>query len=291
MSLKMPPAGFVEIRDSGVCVWVREGFSFLFDPAGNMRKDRPVCTVVPGATFRGRAELKRISLGSAGPPCGLVRHYRRGGLMENLLKDCYLGRGRFRRELRVTEWARTSGVPTANVIALRTERAGMWVYRADLVTREIETALDLDAFMKAARNPGRPRGAGPWKARAVSLVASLVRTMHDAGLYHADLNMKNILLQGEGDMLRSYIIDLDKARVIMPLKGRRRLSNLTRLYRSLEKLGYAGGEISLRDMARFVKVYCWGDRRLEAACRKRIRRVPFSLRVHRFFWRLAGRGV
>jgi tRNA A-37 threonylcarbamoyl transferase component Bud32 len=278
------PAGFKEIRVGGVRVWVKDGFSFLFDLSGNLRKDRPVCPEKSGSVYRGRAAMKRISLGADGPPCGLVRHYRRGGLIQKLMRDYYLGSERFRREVWVTEWARMNGVSSVNIIALRTERAFPGIYRADLMTREIENAMDLDAFL---REPGGD-GTGPWKKRAVSIVAALVRKMHDAGLYHADLNLKNILVRGERDTLESYVIDLDKARVIRPLSNRKRLNNITRLYRSLEKFGFFGRAVSLRDLARFLKVYCRGDRKLEAACRKRIRKAPVSLRVHRFLWRLSG---
>jgi tRNA A-37 threonylcarbamoyl transferase component Bud32 len=281
------PAGFLEIRAGNVQVWVREGFSFLFDRSGNLRAERPSCTVNRDTPYRGRAEIQRISLGGRGRPCGLVRHYRRGGFLERLLRDRYLGRKRFFRELLVTEGARLRGIPTVDVLALRTDRVGLGFYRADLVTREIERAQDLDAVLKNNPGTGGPSLGMGWKSGAVSCVAGLVREMHDAGLFHADLNLKNILLREEGNGLKSFVIDLDKAKWISSLGKRHRMKNLLRLYRSLEKLGFAGGQVTVRDVARFVRVYCRGDRELAEACRKRMRRVPLSLRIHRFFWRLS----
>jgi len=273
----------------GVRLWVREGFAFLFDASGTLREGPALCGPGAAGAYRGRAAVKRVSLGGGGAPFGLVRHYRRGGLLAGLLKDRFLGRARFCREVRVTELARRNGVPTVDILALRTERAGPGLYRADLVTQEIERARDLDAVLREARNAG-PGAPAAWMGRAVSAVASLVRTMHDAGVLHADLNLKNILLRGlERGSPEGFVIDLDKSRVIRPLGARDRLRNLTRLYRSLEKLGHAGSAVSLREMARFVKVYCRGDRGLEHACRRRIRRPPLSLWMHRFFWR-RGRG-
>jgi len=284
------PAGFGEIRAGNVRVWVREGFAFLFDQTGTMKGDRPACPVPQDTEYRGRAEMIRVSLGSSGPPCGLVRHYRRGGLFQHLLRDWYLGEARFRREVSVTEHARLKGVPTVEVLALRTERVVPGVYRADLMTREIEKALDLDAFLKRARKQGRP-GFEKEMAFSLPLVAGVVRKMHDTGLFHADLNLKNLLLRGDASTRECFVIDLDKARFLpAPLDRRRRLKNLLRLYRSLEKLGFAGGKgLGLRDLLRFARSYCRGDRKLMAACRQRIRKVPWSLRIHRFFWRLSGR--
>ena len=39
--------------------------------------------------------------------------------------------------------------------------------------------------------------------------------MHREGVYHADLNLKNILLRVENGAAVSYIIDYDKARLFL----------------------------------------------------------------------------
>lgn len=291
MRRRGPPAGFAVLRAGTVQVWVRQGYAFLFDRAGDLRADRPVCTGKAGPAHRGRAEMKRVSLGPAGPPCGLVRHYRRGGLLEHLFRDWYAGRGRFCREVTVTERARAEGLPTVEVLALRTERVLPGVYRADLMTREIDRATDLAAFLGTALKQDR-RQAVLDMQDAVPRVAGVVRGMHDAGLFHADLNLKNLLLRGDPPARECFVIDLDKARFLpAPLDRGRRLRNLLRLYRSVEKLGFAGGAgVSLREIVRFARCYARGDRELMAACRRMMRRPPFSLKVHRFFWRLSGRG-
>jgi len=281
------PAGFSEIRAGNVQIWVRVGYGFLFRSAGRMVTDRAVCAGTGAPVHRGRADVRRVSLGPAGPPCGLVRHYRRGGLLERVLRDGYLGRGRFCREVRVTEQARAAGLPTVEVLALRTERVLPGFYRADLVTREIEHAPDLAALLDRILKRDRTRAVRE-VAGTVPAVAGVVRSMHDAGLFHADLNLKNLLVRGEAPDRECFVIDLDKARFLpAPLDRRRRLSNLLRLYRSLEKLGLAGvGGVPLREVVRFARSYCRGDRDVMAACRRMIRRPPLSLRMHRFLWRL-----
>jgi tRNA A-37 threonylcarbamoyl transferase component Bud32 len=287
MNPKAPPAGFAEIRTGNVRVWVREGFAFLFNASGRLKVERPSCPVPSSTPYQGRAEMTRVSLGSSGPPCGLVRHYRRGGLFQHLLRDGYLGEKRFQREVMVTERARAGGLSTVEVLALRTERVFPGVYQADLMTREIENALDLDAFLKKILKQDRPAFVKE-KTCTIPLVAGVVRKMHDAGLFHADLNLKNLLMRGDITARECFIIDLDKARFFPePVDRRRRLNNLLRLYRSLEKLGFSREAVTLRDIVRFVRSYCRGDRKLMAACRQRIRKVPLSLRIHRFFWNLS----
>jgi len=232
--------------------------------------------------------MVRVPLGPAAGSCALVRHYRRGGLFQRLLKDGYLGKGRFFREVSVTEEARVRGVPTVEVLAVRAQRVLPWVYRADLVTREIQGARDLQAYL-ASRSGGEKAWDRPERVRVVSQVAGLVRRMHDAGLLHADLNLKNVLLRGTGQDLECFVIDLDKARILPgPVGHRGRMKNLLRLHRSLEKLGFAGGTVTLRDVIRFARVYSRGDRTLMRSIRNRIRKPPLSLRMHRFFWRLTG---
>ena len=85
----------------------------------------------------------------------------------------------------------------------------------------------------------------------------------------------------------SYVIDLDRARVIQPLNSRRRIRNLVRLYRSLDKQGYLDGVIQSRDILGFIKAYCGEDRELLNLCKEVIRRDMLVLRYHRAGWRLS----
>jgi tRNA A-37 threonylcarbamoyl transferase component Bud32 len=281
------PPGFLEIRHDRVVTWVREAFSFLLDEAGDWDKDGPFCRGTAVFPSAGRGQMVRVSLGAEGKPFAVVRHYRRGGLIRHLLADRYLGAERFFREVRVAELARAQGVSTAEVLALRTEERAWGLYAADLVTREIEGATDLAAYLDSLGQAGE---AGPrfGKREVTRSVASLLRSMHRAGICHADLNLRNILLQGDGNEVRSFVIDLDKARVLSHMPVRSRVGNLVRLYRSAEKLGYAGERVTWRDCLRFVKAYSGGEEEVEGRLKDLIRQGSFSLRVHRFFWCLLG---
>jgi tRNA A-37 threonylcarbamoyl transferase component Bud32 len=203
----------------------------------------------------------------------------------HLLRDFYLGRTRFLQEVWVSEWARDQDIPTAEVLALRIEHKGPCLYRGDLVTREIEASEDLDEYLKSART-------GEWSTRdrgkeTIRSVALLLQGMHRAGLYHADLNLKNILVQTTESGVNGYVIDLDRARVIKPLGSRMRIRNLLRLYRSLDKQGYLNDLVGMRDVVAFVRAYCGEDQDLLTVCREVMRKDTWLLRYHRAGWRLS----
>ena len=71
--------------------------------------------------------------------------------MAPFLGDSYFSRQRFFQEVGVSEWARRHGVPTAEVLAVRSERRGLCLHRGDLITREIAGSEDLDRHLSALR--------------------------------------------------------------------------------------------------------------------------------------------
>ena len=64
-------------------------------------------------------------------------------------------------------------------------------------------------------------------------IGRCIRTFHDLGVCHADLNAHNILLVGDDSV---YLIDFDRGRLMKP--GLWCDGNLVRLRRSLEKITY-----------------------------------------------------
>lgn len=280
-----PPEDFLEIRKPGLLVWIRKGFSFLVDEGGAWREARAFCPAGGGPGYSGRGELLRISLGPMGEGCAVIRHYQRGGVFGGLLRDFYLGRRRFLQEVRISEWAKGQGIPTAQVLAVRTEHKGLGLYRGDLVTREIEGSEDLDRYLQSfEKRGGKVDDRGREVIRSVAL---LLRRMHRAGLYHADLNLKNILIQFPEGGVNSYVIDLDRARVVEPLGSRMRIRNLVRLYRSLDKQGYLNDRVGAREIVTFVRTYCGEDRELLALCKEVMGRDMWLLRYHRAGWKLS----
>ena len=157
---------------------------------------------------------------------GLLRQYRRGGALRHLLRDRYVLINRPLRELRIHAYLFQAGLPLPEPLGICWERRGL-LLRGALATHEVE-AVNLRPFLAQERADSDDvlRRAG-----------ALVRRMHDCGVFHADLQLANILV-GESQL---YLIDFDKARLSRPLTRLRRARNLLRLRRSLEKNGFAGG--------------------------------------------------
>lgn len=121
-----------------------------------------------------------------------VRHCLRGGAVARVLADRYvrLGRGRPFRELRAVVRARARQVAMPRVAAAVIHPHGP-IYRGDVATELVPDAVDLAAV---AFGPARWDPA----ARVVAWRAAgrLVREAAGAGVFHADLNLKNIVIAG-----------------------------------------------------------------------------------------------
>jgi len=152
-----------------------------------------------------------------------LRHYQRGGLPARFSRDRYLWRGleqsRAWQEWHLLAELRKRGLPVPRPIAARVVRRGI-SYQADIVTERL-------AARPLAESVGQKRLPA---ARLEAIGACLCR-FHDEGVYHADLNARNVLLDDDGAV---YLIDFDRGELRKPAAGWRR-SNLDRLKRSLDK--------------------------------------------------------
>ena len=212
----------------------------LFDPGWLSRHQR----IEGHALGRGQAYFVRLD----GVGACVLRHYRRGGMLGALLHDRYLYTG-LARSRAFAEWRLLArlhglGLPVPAPIAARVQRQGL-CYRADLITLRIEGSASLAQRLSEAHAT-----TVDWRA-----IGACVRRFHDAGVFHADLNARNILIDEAGQV---SLIDFDKGRV-RPT-GAWQQANLDRLLRSLRKL-VASGEIGWQEHR------CWAE--LLAAYRAR----------------------
>ncbi len=253
------PEGFVEERRGGVRVVARAEFRDAIVAAGFLDRDPdPDGEAAPDgpAGPAGRGRLVRIPLPAGGAL--LARLYRRGGLLGPLLGALHLGAERPLRELRLTVDAAAAGVPTLEAVGVVIRSVAPLLYRFWLITREVDGARDLLAFLRDERDP-RTRSDG------LAASARAIAALHAAGVDHADLNLKNILvLSGEpGAPIRALVIDLDKSRASAGGLGEGgRTANVLRLFRSLEKQTHIAGAplASAREAVRFLRAYAGRDR-------------------------------
>jgi tRNA A-37 threonylcarbamoyl transferase component Bud32 len=201
-----------------------------------------------------------------------VRHAVRGGLLGALLGGLHLGVARPLRELRAAAAARRAGVSVPEPLAVRATRVGGLFWRFTLVSSEIHGASNLLALAPTLP-PAR-------KHEALVRLADELRHLHSAGIYHADLTVKNILLSGTG----IHIIDLDKARLSRARRESLDTMNLARLNRSVEKTLGKSTCVTRTDKLRFLLRYLGGRERL----RELARDCTSGLWFHRLWWAMSG---
>lgn len=236
------PQGFTRIEREGAVLVLRDGFADTLLEAG-IHDPQGLVTRSPSALV-GRGRLARIDLGPAGR--AIVRPLLRGGLLGKLVRRVSLDPWRALSELRVSTEAAARGAIVLDVLAA-ISRPGAIGWQHGLVTREVEGAVDLAAALRAW-----PEGPARW--RALRAAGTAIRRLHDAGVDHVDLNLKNVLLDPRG---KALVIDLDRCRLGPdPATFDVRARNLIRLLRSWTKLGVlVPGSTCPRDPLRLLHAY------------------------------------
>ncbi len=155
----------------------------------------------------------------------VLRHYRRGGRIAILLGDRYLrsplSQSRAWREWHLLAKLVELNLPVPRPAAARVITRGPF-YQADLITRRIEYGQPLSQRLQTA-----PLNEGEWHD-----AGKCIQRFHKRGVYHADLNAHNILLDPTG---KFHLIDFDKGGIRTDNSNWQQ-GNLTRLHRSLDKL-------------------------------------------------------
>ena len=150
----------------------------------------------------------------------VLRRYRRGGLAAKLSKDLYFWTGlqktRAFAELHLLHRIYLQGFKVPRPLAIAVWRHGLF-YRAAILTERIAGARPLSDCV----NPVIWNRAG-----------QTIRHMHQLGIYHADLNVYNILVDANDQI---WIIDFDRCWQ-GSLSDKACHANLDRLKRSVVKV-------------------------------------------------------
>ena len=163
-----------------------------------------------------------------------ARRGRRGGMIGSILSDVYVGLApRPLNELAVTVEAMRRGIPVAEPMGAMIEWIGPALYRGFFLTRAVR-GMTLWEFLKTDDDP-------IVRSHVLGQARAAIDTMHERGLFHADLNLHNILVTQAGESFSVIIIDLDKARLFdAALPAAMRRANAARLIRSARKLDPSG---------------------------------------------------
>lgn len=214
----------------------------------------------------------------------MVKHYRHGGFFRKLTGDILLGNSRPLKELTILELALPKGIPVPEVVALRVEKLFGPFYRGDIAYKEIPDSSNLLEYLEKLSE--RPMGERISRKRAViDSLALTIKKMHNSGIYHGDLNIKNVLIRNVEDENKVYLVDFDCSRIKENLTTGDRIRNLARLNRSCEKWK---APITNTDRLRFFLTYFRGDELLELNPKKYVRKCSRVHIGHRIYWKLFG---
>ncbi len=151
----------------------------------------------------------------------VLRDYRRGGLVARFVQDRYFWTGlqntRAFREFDLMRTLWREGLPVPRPLGAAVWKRGL-TYRAALLTQRIPDAQPLAHTTEQTL----------WKRAGVAIAA-----MHRFGVWHADLNVFNVLCDAQGKI---WLIDFDRGR-LETLPPEKRAENLSRLLRSAKKIG------------------------------------------------------
>lgn len=155
----------------------------------------------------------------------VLRHYHRGGMVAKIMRDNYwfstLEKTRCFQELILLELMYLQGLPVPKPIAAHVRKHGFF-YKADLIIEKIPESEDL-----VQRLCREKMTESNWLS-----LGSMIAKFHQTGIYHADLNAHNILLDSDD---KFWLIDFDKCEQRPRLDEDWPKKNLSRLYRSFCK--------------------------------------------------------
>lgn len=269
------PAGFVRIPGPHHAVYADQRWEGAIRSTGLDAAEAWAAAIRSGAGGdTGRGRLGRVEL-PEGPEV-LIKQMRRGGLLAPLWRDRFTGPARLLDNLRSPREAERRGIRTAPAVALMLRPGPPGLYRGWLAVERVRGARDLASRLGTAPGPG---------AGEIEAAIGLVRSMHDAGLEHRDLNLGNLLLRsGKDGKIETFVVDLDGARWHGgPLPFRLRQRGLRRLERSWFKT--LGGEARGREPGTLYALYAAGEADLAAKLERGRGLNRLLIRLHRLRWR------
>lgn len=277
------PDGFERRDEQGVLLIVRRDLADAVHKALSPLRQAWSRMAQRRFSARGRTGVVSFPLGEARPVM-MARRYAHGGLFAAIGRDLYWGPGRAVEELIVAEMAHRAGVRVPMPIGIIAQPAKGPLWRLAYLSAEIGDSEDMVHY--CCRLGEYPAETAAGEKRGVLLEAARqIRKMHDLGIFHADLHLKNLLLRRRASgPPEVFIIDFDRAEKGESLSADQRAANLKRLARSVRKVRVADEVLTAWDRVRFLRDYLEGlpDRR--ALLRLWSRKLAVAGVSHEVWW-------
>jgi len=209
----------------------------------------------------------------------VLRQYSHGGLLRAIAGNLYFFGARSFRELALTEEIRSCGIPTILSVGAIHHCIFFLFYKAYFLSLEVPHAIDLiQCFKEMGAHPSRE--GLRLKRKTIRSAGLLIRQFHQAGFFHGDLQLKNILVAGD----QLLLIDFDRSYRKPRLSTQERMKNLLRLNRSVEKWRRLGVPITRTDGWRFFLAYAGNDKEIREVMEKALQTYPLRFLFYRFGW-------
>jgi serine/threonine protein kinase len=236
-----------------------------------------------GTTFHLGGRRPHPSIPMTGGKRVVFRSYSHGGLFRAFTRNLYLFGSRSFQELALTEEIRSCGIPTLQPLGAIQRFVFFRFYEAYFLSLEIPHAMDLVQFFQRIGPHPTPQDL-ILKRKMIRSAALLLRQFHQSGVFHGDLQLKNILVSGD----QPLIIDFDRSYRKPGLSAKERAKNLFRLNRSAEKWRHLGLPVTRTDLWRFLGAYTDDDPGILKLMRRKLRTYPIRIFVYRIGWMLEG---
>ncbi len=189
----------------------------------------------------------------------IARQYVHGGFYgaaAGRFRTLYLNASPMLRELRIADHLLRRGIPTSTPVALRFERTLGPFFSVYLISEKLPGTENLLSLCGGYCNEGRPL-ITPLKGLLLEKIAASTARLHEAGVYHGDLNLKNILveLDKDGSVKKVYLIDFKKAKLCGQVSMSRGISNIKRLWRSIRKWPDSASVFNRLDYTTLLEYY------------------------------------
>lgn len=188
-----------------------------------------------------------------GPEKLLVKKYPKPG-SKRKLKDFFRW-GKGVREFLHSFPIMNAGIPIPEPVAAFSAKIGKVPKETYFIEEDVHDARNLKTI---AQEPGLDIATPELRNEFTRALGAFVRSCHDKGLFHGDLNGTNVLAAPLGDAKwRFTIIDLENAQLVKELSLHQRVKDLARLEQHL------GIHSRFSESTRFFDAYAGDDEELK----------------------------
>jgi len=270
------PPGYIRHDEDGRILVVKSDLASTLKPLMETGFHR--LSSLPGAQITtGRAGPVHLAIAGQSQRI-FVRPYAHGGLAGAALGRSFRSPARALKELEASARATTLGLPIPEMLGLTAHKISRFSWQMEFWSWWIPDSMTLSLCL------GKPSLAPETRRNILDTVGTSLRSCHEAGLIHRDLNARNIIVMQGGSGWNALVVDLDRASFFGgPLPYSRRIRQLHRLYRSLAKEGVIPSIIPPEEYLGLL-LACLGPEYEDRRMKRFLLKSRASVLWHRLFW-------